>query len=116
MKNSFITIKIKKRNFVLINLSVLLVITLGIFLSTRDENKTYPMIRNSVEMPNLVGQTKENAIKVAESKGIKLNINKATSDQFEIGIILSQNPAIGDLVEFNSTVNVYVNEESNSNG
>ncbi|NOU88645.1 PASTA domain-containing protein [Paenibacillus sp. LMG 31460] len=53
---------------------------------------------------------------MAESKGIKLNINKTTSDQFEKGIILSQNPAIGDLVEFNSSVNVYVNEESNSNG
>lgn len=93
-------------------LGLLLVIALALFLTIREEGKTYPLVNNSVEMPNLVGQTIDNAIKIADSKGLKLNVSKAkaTSNQVEKGIVISQIPAIGELIEINSFANVYVNE------
>lgn len=111
MKDNFL--KIKKRSFLLIILGLLVVILLALFLITREEGKRYPLVNNSVEMPNLVGQTTDNAIKIAESKGLKLNVSKAksTNNQVEKSIVISQNPAIGELIEFNSFATVYVNEE-----
>ena len=55
--------------------------------------------KGSIEVPNVVGQSEDDAIKALEGKGFKPNKTYAYSDTVAAGYVISQNPAEGKAKE-----------------
>jgi serine/threonine-protein kinase len=62
-----------------------------------------------VPVPDLEGQTEEEALATLEEEGLRLGeVTEETSDQFEEGLVISQSPAAGQEVDARSRVDIVV--------
>lgn len=74
-----------------------------------------PEVKN-VSVPNLVGQTEDNAISIAEDSGISVrNINYEYSDTVEKGIVISQSISSNTEVAENSQIDLVVSNGKDPN-
>lgn len=77
--------------------------------------KKEPEVKN-VSVPNLVGQTEENAISIADSSGISVrNINYEYSDTIEKGVVISQSISANTEVAENSKIDLVVSNGKDPN-
>ena len=62
----------------------------------------------TVEMPNVIGMSKENAIATLESAGFKVNVDKAYSSTIPTGDVIYSSPNAGIKLEPGQTVDIIV--------
>ena len=78
-------------------------IVLGVWDNTGNSVKT-----ENVEVPNVTGQTLENAKDAMIDAGLQITIKEESSDITEVNHIISTNPAAGTVVETGSAVELKV--------
>lgn len=59
---------------------------------------------SKVEVPNVLGMTKDKALETLKAKSLGMESTTAHSDEYEAGEIISQNPESGEKVDKNTTV------------
>lgn len=91
--------------YILKNKSV--TITVGTSDKDNDDDTSDNTYENSLKVMNLVGKTKEEAIKLLKSNKINYTIEEVTSDE-DNGIVIRQNPLDGTTVSKNTIVTLYV--------
>ena len=64
--------------------------------------------KKQVEVTNVVGQTKDNAVKALKDIGLNATIKEAYSDTVAAGTVISQSVASGSKVEIGSSVEIVV--------
>ena len=64
--------------------------------------------KKQVEVTNVVGQTKENAVKALKDIGLNATIKEAYSDTVAAGTVISQSVSSGSKVEIGSSVEIVV--------
>ncbi|OJG23978.1 hypothetical protein RR47_GL000387 [Enterococcus columbae DSM 7374 = ATCC 51263] len=69
---------------------------------------------DQVELPNLVGLTRDQVQSQADEKGFKVNFEEEYSDQTPAGQVISMDPQAGQKVKKNSSVTVTLSKGSNT--
>lgn len=82
----------------------------GIF-QTWGSGTTAEESESRVKVPNVVGMTEEEAKEALNEKGLGYKATYAESEKYEKGIVCEQNPADGERVEKNTTVEVVVSSK-----
>lgn len=71
--------------------------------------------QNGIKVPSVVGRTVEEAKEILNPMGLGVQENGSTSsDEYESGLIVSQDPAIDSMVEEHTTINVIVSNGKGS--
>jgi eukaryotic-like serine/threonine-protein kinase len=65
---------------------------------------------STVEVPGVVGMTESEAIEEIQDAGLRVEITRGPSDEFEEGIVAGQDPEEGTEVDEGSTVVIFVSE------
>lgn len=69
---------------------------------------------DQVELPNLVGMTRDQVQSLADEKGFKVNFEEEYNDQIPAGQVISMDPQAGQKVKKDSSVTVTLSKGSNT--
>lgn len=105
MDENLITIRISKRNLILI--CIMFFIVIAVFVSSFVLNK----LNQSIEVPNVIGQSKVEAEKTFESLGVKVQWNDSFSgDVIDNSVVLGQSPVVGESIRKTTPVTLIISK------